>query len=125
MKRIPLQCADYVLRDHIATLQMCFNCVCVRPRPEMGRMFTVLKKTSYEKVRVLTWRSGVSEMAVFADDSSEDECWQAILGETRDIVIVAHNGIKFDFPFLCNECVHNAFARRCSRNGSSWTRSKL
>ena len=24
-----------------------------------------------------------------------------------NIVIVAHNGIKFDFPFLCSECFRN------------------
>ena len=46
---------------------------------------------------------------VQSDSSSEDE-----LAPTRfkdhppDVVVVAHNGIKFDFPFLLSECYRNS-----------------
>jgi len=47
--------------------------------------------------------------SVQSDNSSEDE-----LSPTRfkdhppDIVVVAHNGVKFDFPFLLSECYRNS-----------------
>jgi DNA polymerase III alpha subunit (gram-positive type) len=47
--------------------------------------------------------------SVQSDGSSEDE-----LAPTRfkdyppEIVFVAHNGIKFDFPFLLSECYRNS-----------------
>ena len=48
------------------------------------------------------------EMALTPDDSSGDEAATESLREgPPNILVCAHNGMKFDFPFLCSECLRN------------------
>ena len=39
------------------------------------------------------------------EDSEDDEHVAAAMKPDQDIVLVAHNGAKFDFPFLLSECI--------------------
>ena len=48
------------------------------------------------------------EMALTDTDSSADEAATGSLREDPpQILVCAHNGMKFDFPFLCSECIRN------------------
>ncbi len=59
--------------------------------------------------RLLRFCRNLAENAVTAGDSSEEE--EARPPTLKDappqVVIVAHNGVGFDFPFLCSECYRN------------------
>lgn len=58
--------------------------------------------------RLYRFCENIAACAVFADDSSEDEASPLMFKETPpEIAIIAHNGNKFDFPFLCNEVYRN------------------
>ena len=48
------------------------------------------------------------EMALTPDDSSGDEAaTESLREDPPQILVCAHNGMKFDFPFLCSECLRN------------------
>ena len=49
-------------------------------------------------------------MAVAEQSDSSQECGATTL-QPMEMVVCAHNGVKFDFPFLLRECV---------RHGVSW-----
>ena len=58
--------------------------------------------------RMYSFCENLSAMAVIDDDSSSDEAAPPTLREYPPrIMICAHNGLKFDFPFLCSECIRN------------------
>ena len=44
------------------------------------------------------------------DDSEDDQHAAAAMKPDLDVMIVAHNGIKFDFPFLCAEVLRAGIA---------------
>ena len=63
-------------------------------------------------VRLLTectWSSGPEQKEVHSVGSSA-ELLSAQSSRTADVVIVAHNGCKFDFPFLCAECLRHGIS---------------
>merc|ERR1712020_13271 len=48
------------------------------------------------------------EMALAPDDSSGDEAaTESLRKDPPQILVCAHNGMKFDFPFLCSRCLRN------------------
>ena len=50
----------------------------------------------------------LKDTALADDESSDDEVATAILREcTPQVVICAHNGLKFDFPFMCSQCIRH------------------
>ena len=54
--------------------------------------------------RMYSLCENLSAMALIDDDSSSDEAAPPTLREYPPrIMICAHNGLKFDFPFLCSE----------------------
>ena len=51
------------------------------------------------------------EMALTDTDSSADEAATGSLREDPpQILVCVHNGMKFDFPFLCSECTSTSVA---------------
>ena len=44
------------------------------------------------------------------DDSEDDQQIATAMKPDMDVMIVAHNGIKFDFPFLCAEVLRAGIA---------------
>ena len=54
------------------------------------------------------------EMALTPDDSSGDEAaTESLREDPPQILVCAHNGMKFDFPFLCSECLRNDIGIGC------------
>ena len=58
--------------------------------------------------RMCRFCENLAEMALADDESSDDEVPVAALREkTPQILICAHNGLRFDFAFLCSMCLRN------------------
>ena len=55
--------------------------------------------------RLVRFLDGLSENALSEDESSTDELAVSRLKSSiPDVILVAHNGIRFDFPMLLSEC---------------------
>jgi DNA polymerase III epsilon subunit-like protein len=55
--------------------------------------------------RLVRFLDGLSENALSEDESSTDELAVSHLKSViPDVILVAHNGIRFDFPMLLSEC---------------------
>ena len=58
--------------------------------------------------RMCRFCENLAEMALADDESSDDEVAAATLRESPPrVLICAHNGLRFDFPFLCSMCLRN------------------
>ncbi len=59
-------------------------------------------------LRMFRFCENLAEMALADDDSSDDEVTTASLrGTPPRVLICAHNGRAFDFPFLCSMCLRS------------------
>ena len=59
-------------------------------------------------LRMCRFCENLAEVALEEDDSSSDgEALQSLRERPPKILICAHNGMNFDFPFLCRECIRN------------------
>ncbi len=66
-------------------------------------------KSAYEQF--MSFLQNAIDMAVSEDSNSEDEPTPPRLKNERPtLLLVAHNGRKFDFPFLIAECARNRLA---------------
>ena len=54
--------------------------------------------------RLVEFLDNVAENAVSEDESSDDDSTLRFKAVTPDVLIVAHNGIRFDFAMLISEC---------------------
>ena len=59
--------------------------------------------------RMIDFLNGLLLTSVPLDDSSDDEISQLRFSDP-ELVLVAHNGLKFDFPFLLSECFRNGLS---------------
>ena len=111
-----------VLRHHIVEIGVvcensaCFSTVARPPAFSDGPMVHGLLDEELKEGpafkeafhRMYSFCENLAAIALNDDDSSCDEVEAPTLRDhPPKIVICAHNGTKFDFPFLCSECIRN------------------